>query len=122
MVFGGDIGEVLRAIPPIAASSVEGTPKKSKEVVSTNSGRNVNSALEGYKISSLAKNRAIVSGPGGSRVIFDNQETVIGGVLWLVGIRNNAVEFANGDQKILLLFDRSLSSSGESSSSSSSGS
>lgn len=114
MVFGGEVGEILRAIPPISASSVEEKKDEKKEVVSAPSKRNVSSALEGYKISSLAKNRAIVAGPGGSRVVFDGQETVIGGVLWRVGVRSNAVEFASGDQKILLLFDRSLSSSGSS--------
>lgn len=122
MVFGGDIGEVLRAIPPISASAVEGKSSKTESTTSSSSSRNVSGSLEGYKISSLAKNRAIVSGPGGSRVVFDNQETVIGGVLWLVGIRDSAVEFSSGDQKILLLFDRSLSSFGDNQSSSSGGS
>ena len=71
--------------------------------------KDVSGALEGYKITSIAKNRAIVSGPGGSRVVFDGEETVIGGVLWKVGIRQSAVEFFEGNQRIMLLFDRSLS-------------
>jgi len=103
MVFGGEAGDILRAIPPISSGEMGEEPaKKSKH-------RDVSGALEGYKISSLAKNRAIVSGPGGSRVVFDGQETVIGGVLWIVKVRENAVEFSGGGQKILLLFDRSLS-------------
>jgi len=81
-------------------------------------------ALDGYTITSYASNRAIVSGPGGSRVIFDGEQTVIGGVLWEVNIKPSAVQFRNGEQKVLLLFDRSLSSvnpvSGQSSSSSTS--
>ncbi|MEM8833364.1 MAG: hypothetical protein AAGB32_02370, partial [Pseudomonadota bacterium] len=75
-------------------------------------------SLEGYKITSLGVNRAVVSGPGGSRVVFDGQETVIGAVLWRVNIKNSAVEFVNATQRILLLFDRSLSSASQSGSSS----
>jgi len=67
-------------------------------------------ALDGFTITSYASNRAIVSGPGGSRVIFDGEQTVIGGVLWEVAIKPSAVQFRNGEQKVLLLFDRSLSS------------
>ena len=66
--------------------------------------------LDGFVISSLAKKRAIINGPGGSRVISDDEETVIGGVLWNVNIRSSSVEFSNGDQRVLLLFDKSLSS------------
>ncbi|MEM6811657.1 MAG: hypothetical protein AAF549_04235 [Pseudomonadota bacterium] len=80
----------------------------------------VQGSLEGYKITSLGQNRAIVAGPGGSRVVFDGQETVIGAVLWQVNVRNSAVEFVNDQQRILLLFDRSLSSLGGSSSNNSS--
>lgn len=71
--------------------------------------KDISGALEGYRITSIAKNRAIVSGPGGSRVVFNNEETVIGGVLWNIGIRPSAVEFLNGNRRIMLLFDRSLS-------------
>ena len=101
IVFGGKSGgNLLKSIPSISSSDLgDGTRP---EV-------DVSSALQGYKISSLARNRAIVSGPGGSRVVFNGQETVIGGVLWRIGVSSNAVEFFNGKQKVLLLFDRSLS-------------
>lgn len=117
IVFGGDSGDLLRAIPPISASSVGANDVPVQPQKSSRSSVNVSGALEGYKITSLAKNRAIVSGPGGSRVVFNGQETVIGGVLWQVGIRQSAVEFRNGEQKILILFDRSLSAPGSSASS-----
>lgn len=113
MVFGGELGDILRAIPPVSSSDVGDVVDEEPVKESRSSGRDVSGALEGYKISSLAKNRAIVSGPGGSRVVFNGQETVIGGVLWQVGVRDNAVEFESNNQKILLLFDRSLSSSGD---------
>lgn len=72
--------------------------------------KDVRGALDGYKITSLATRRAIVAGPGGSRVVFDGEEAVIGGVLWSVMIRASAVQFAAEEQKVLLLFDKSLSS------------
>jgi len=110
MVFGGELGEIIRAIPPISSDEVSGGEEVEVKSSTVTSSRNVSGSLEGYKLTSLAKNRAIVSGPGGSRVVFDNQETVIGGVLWKIGVRDNSVEFSSGGQKILLLFDRSLSS------------
>lgn len=70
----------------------------------------VRGVLDGFTITSLSPQRAIVSGPGGSRVLFNGEETVIGGVLWTVAVRNSAVEFDHAGQKVLLLFDKSLSS------------
>ena len=72
--------------------------------------QDIRGVLDGYAITSYSPKRAIVSGPGGSRVIFNGEQTVIGGVLWQVFMRPSAVEFQNGSQKVLLLFDKSLSS------------
>ncbi len=92
---------------------------------------NAASVLDGYKITSFSPTRAIINGPGGSRLVFDNEEVVLGGVPWLVIIQPNGIEFMHQGQRVLLLFDRSLSSinrvnassdSGDESSSSSSGS
>lgn len=71
---------------------------------------NAASALDGLKITSFAATRAIVNGPGGSRLIYDNEEVVLGGVTWDVSIQKNGIEFSNGADRVLLLFDRSLSS------------
>lgn len=68
------------------------------------------SVLDGYKITSFSPNRAIISGPGGSRIVFDDEEIVLGGVPWFVVIQKNGIEFLHKGQRILLLFDRSLSS------------
>jgi len=70
----------------------------------------VRGILDGYTITSYSSKRAIVAGPGGSRVVYDGEQAVIGGVLWTIVMRPSAVEFQNGEQKVLLLFDRSLSS------------
>lgn len=68
------------------------------------------SALDGYKITSFSSDRAIINGPGGSRIVFDDEEVVIGGVPWFVLIQKNGIEFLYQGQRVLLLFDRSLSS------------
>lgn len=87
--------------------------------------QNPASVLDGLKITSFAPTRAIVNGPGGSRIIFDGEEVVLGGIPWTVDIQKNGIEFTYNDQRILLLFDKSLSSanrvSGKSGSSTSSG-
>ncbi len=71
---------------------------------------NASSALDGLRISSFSRTRAIVNGPGGSKLLFDNEPVIIGGVLWDIDIGKNGIEFAQGDDRVLLLFDRSLSS------------
>jgi hypothetical protein len=68
------------------------------------------SVLDGFVVTSHSPNRAIITGPGGSRIVFDGQQVVIGGFLWNVNIRPSGVEFRSGTDKVLLLFDRSLSS------------
>lgn len=103
-----DASAILRAIEPISAKDVGADEYTSGSSSAKVKEADVSSSLEGYKITSLAQNRAIVSGPGGSRVVFSGQETVIGGVLWKVNVQSSAVQFSSGSQKILLLFDRSL--------------
>ncbi len=71
---------------------------------------NAASSLDGLKITSFSATRAIVNGPGGSRLIFDNEQIMLGGVIWDIDIQKNGIEFMNGRDRVLLLFDRSLSS------------
>ena len=68
------------------------------------------SVLDGFVVTSHSPTRAIISGPGGSRIVFNREEVVLGGLLWSVNIRPSGVQFSTGDEKVLLLFDRSLSS------------
>ncbi len=77
-------------------------------------------ALEGFVITSHSGAKAIINGPGGSRVISDGQDVVLGGIEWKVSIIENGVEFINSNDRVRLLFDRSLSSSSKLNSSSSS--
>ena len=78
--------------------------------VNTSSVVNAISALDGLKITSFSADRAIVNGPGGSRLVFDDEQVMLGGVIWDVLIQRNGIEFDNGEDSVLLLFDRSLSS------------
>ncbi len=75
-------------------------------------------ALEGFVITSHSKNKAIINGPGGSRVVSNNQDLVLGGVEWKVDIIDTGVEFLNGKDRVRLLFDKSLSNGGDGGSSS----
>lgn len=68
------------------------------------------SVLDGLKITSFSPTRAIVAGPGGSRIVFDSEDVVLGGVPWNVNFQRNGIEFTYQGQTVLLLFDRSLSS------------
>jgi len=68
------------------------------------------SVLDGFVVTSHSPKRAIIAGPGGSRIVFNGEEVVLGGILWNVNIRSSGIEFRTGDEKVLLLFDRSLSS------------
>lgn len=79
-------------------------------------------ALEGFVITSHANKKAIINGPGGSRVVTDGQDIVLGGVEWKASIVSTGVEFVNGKDRVRLLFDKSLSSSGRTASSFSSSS
>ena len=97
-----------------ASRSSEAEPVSQKTEKSTKSQTrtvaNAASALDGLKITSFSSTRAIVNGPGGSRLIFNNEQVMLGGVVWDVNIQGNGIEFSNGKDRVLLLFDRSLSS------------
>lgn len=71
---------------------------------------NPGAVLDGFKITSFSPTRAIINGPGGSRLVFDNEEVVLGGIPWMVMIQKSGIEFVHKANRILLLFDRSLSS------------
>ncbi len=67
-------------------------------------------ALEGFVVTSHSSSKAIINGPGGSRVVTDGQLVTLGGLQWNVFITKAGVEFEHGSDKVRLLFDRSLSS------------
>ncbi|MFK7839598.1 MAG: choice-of-anchor D domain-containing protein [Bdellovibrionales bacterium] len=81
-----------------------------QDLVNARPNINISGVLDGYKITSFSPTRAIINGPGGSRLVYNNEEIVLGGVPWFVVIQKNGIEFLHKKQRILLLFDRSLSS------------
>lgn len=104
-----------------------GVVNKDTQAVVVRDGVEVNTvdvtrALEGFVITSHAGTKAIINGPGGSRVVNDGQQVAIGGVTWNVTITPTGVDFVSGKDVIRLLFDKSLSSVNRTSSQSGSGS
>lgn len=112
-------GNAVVAPPAEQSASAEPPEGEPKTIVAPMA--NAASLLDGYKITSFSPTRAIINGPGGSRIVFDNEEIVLGGVPWFVVIQKNGIEFLHKGQRILLLFDRSLSSINRISASSDSG-
>lgn len=113
---------------PIRGSSKAAINKDTKAVVVTAANEpqpviktvEKRQALEGFVISSHSTKKAIINGPGGSRVVSNGQNIVLGGIEWQVNIVENGIEFVNGNDRVRLLFDRSLSSASRSMSSTSS--
>lgn len=68
--------------------------------------------LDGYIVTSHSSSHAIIRGPVGSRIVADGKKTLISGVEWDVKIVENGVKLINGNNAILLVFDRSLSNVG----------
>ena len=91
---------------------VEPEPKPVDEAATEQVKANINAAaaLDGLKITSFSPARAIVNGPGGSRLIHNKEQIMLGGIVWDVNIQKNGIEFTSGADRVLLLFDRSLSS------------
>lgn len=98
-----------------AIASVAGEIGLSNETIQRKDDADAGSALDGFVVTSHSKNRAIITGPGGSRIVFHNEDVVIGGFLWKVTIRSSGVEFTSGTDRVLLLFDRALSNTSSSS-------
>lgn len=108
------LGDMASAMPRLSLSDLDedggqGAVARAQQDLSGYKIEDVRGVLDGYSITSLATSRAIVTGPGGSRVVSDGENAVIGGVPWNVAVRQGAVQFIHGDQSIVLLFDRSLS-------------
>lgn len=64
--------------------------------------------LDGYAVSSLAARNAIITGPGGSRMVRNGQTVRLAGHEWVISISPDGVGMTTGKNKVLLVFDRSL--------------
>lgn len=105
----GAISQDSKAVKLVGGTA--GTLAPGASAASKARGSNIDPAsiLDGFTVTSHAAKRAIISGPGGSRIVSDGQQIVLGGFVWNVKIRPSGVEFNNASEKVLLLFDRSLS-------------
>ncbi len=109
-VISQDTKAIRIASSTDTASVVPGSVQKSDVVFVRDDNVDPASVLDGFVVTSHSPRRSIISGPGGSRIVYDGEEVVIGGFIWSVNIRTSGVEFRSGSDKVLLLFDRSLSS------------
>ena len=101
----GNVAQLDSGAQPLASNSLSSSGNYTMPAVES-----IAAVLDGYKITSFSPTRAIINGPGGSRLVFDNEELVLGGVPLMVLIQRNGIEFMHNAQRVLLLFDRSLSS------------
>jgi hypothetical protein len=103
-------------ILPVRGSATKAFSKDTDSIVSKDGKQKtiVNKAqtLEGFNVTSHSMSSAVIKGPGGSRVVSDGREVVIGGAAWRVNIVESGVEFVSGEDSVKLLFDQSLSSAG----------
>lgn len=88
-------------LPPLPAGSYDDGSRYSIEQKAP--------ILDSYILSSHAADRAVISGPNGSRIITDGKHSIIGGIRWLINVTEDGAEFISGKDKVLLLFDDSLS-------------
>jgi hypothetical protein len=104
-IEGGKIDEsVLKAAGVQTTSSVS-TPTARNEALTAD---NVAPSLDGYRISSVSLDHAIIAGPKGRMIIKDGVPQVVAGVRWTPRIVPEGLELASGKKIVLLLFDRSL--------------
>lgn len=106
--FESDVGGISEQQ---VAAAQENRQRLAQKAVFASGITNPASVLDGLRITSFSPRRAIVAGPGGSRLVFHREQVVLGGIPWDVFIQRNGIEFTFQNQTVLLLFDRSLSSS-----------
>ncbi|MCB1538442.1 MAG: choice-of-anchor D domain-containing protein [Rhodospirillales bacterium] len=95
--------------PIVSVVETVETPQGTKEtVVKQTTVDNSPPVLDGYSITSLATRGAIISGPGGSRMVRDGQTIRLAGREWVVTVTRDGVSMTSGKNKVLLVFDRSL--------------
>lgn len=73
----------------------------------------VTPTLDGYRVSSLAWDRAVIAGPTGRRVVHDGERQIIAGAEWVPEITPSGVRLIGNRDEVLLLFDNSFRSGGQ---------
>lgn len=91
------------------AVSLDNKPLLSIEGIDEDELASPTPSLDGFVVTSLSGQHAIVSGPGGSRVLTSGETTFIGGFEWMTNISPNGVMLKSGRNEVMLVFDRSFS-------------
>jgi hypothetical protein len=107
-VRGTSSGSVNVDSQPVV--SVVETVEDGKTIVTTpkNDNGNRSPGLDGYVVTSISRKNAIISGPGGSRMVRDGQKIRLAGSQWAVSITDEGVSMLSQKNRVLLVFDRSL--------------
>ncbi|HEY1096865.1 MAG TPA: choice-of-anchor D domain-containing protein [Alphaproteobacteria bacterium] len=104
---GGKLDERVLKAAGVESSVVRTAPLPAERSAALNAD-NVTPSLDGYRISSVSNDHAIVAGPKGRLIIKNDVPQVIAGVRWTPHIVEEGVELSSGRKVVLLLFDRSL--------------
>lgn len=98
---------------PITGTATRAVNVETQAVVRVSEGVEIEEipapSLDGFVVTSHSNKFAIISGPGGSRVVRDGEIVFLGGVNWDVSIVESGVELRSGQDQVDLIFDRSLS-------------
>lgn len=65
-------------------------------------------SLDGYTVTSHSSSYAMISGPGGSKVVQDGRLAILAGHQWNVSIVPDGVQLSSGGDRVMLVFDRSF--------------
>lgn len=108
---GGKLDEkVLQTAIEADKTTAAGSPVISSQTRANalTAGNTTTPSLDGYRISSVGNDHAIIAGPKGRLIIKDQEAQVIAGVRWVPRIVPEGVELASGKNVVLLIFDPSL--------------
>ena len=91
------------------AVSLDSKPLFSIDGIDENELEDPISTWDGYVVTSLSGTHAIVSGPGGTRILTSGTPTFLGGAEWVPSVPSGGVKMKNGRNEVTLVFDRSFS-------------
>jgi hypothetical protein len=101
------LSNVTSALPKLDGKSLDeslvGAQESDTPAMATDT-----ASLNGYRVTSLSKDRAILAGPNGRVMVRNNVRQAIGGGYWLPRITPEGVRLSGERDKVLLIFDRTL--------------
>ncbi len=102
----------VNELPKLRAHDLDGNVNSNLSSKTLSSNMELSSgdsaSLNGYKVTSHSKDRAVISGPRGRLIVKDGQIQVIGGSRWITNIVSDGVELTSKNNSVLLVFDPSF--------------